>query len=122
MGGFTARGVNEFTVSQLATTADLVEAILRTPEPGRTRLWQAWRRLREYDRAINASHEVTIVANGHLKEDAEAELYRRLWIDEGYRAQGCSALARALGVTRNTAVAKLGRYGLRLAERTMVAA
>ncbi len=36
----------------IATTADLMEMILRTPEPAATRLKQAWLRLREDDRWI----------------------------------------------------------------------
>ncbi len=91
----------------IVTTADLMEVILRTPEPGATRLRSAWLRLREDDRLINAEgagRPMEVPPTVIVAEQAKGikALKHQLAVTAKARYSRASAAAVALGVSRYT--------------------
>lgn len=75
-----------------------MEAIFNTPEPGRTRLLQAWRRLREDDRQGLMASCVTdraLVLSREMKRREAQQAVRRCLGD-------VTAAAKSLGIDRTT--------------------
>ncbi len=85
----------------LATTADLMEMLLRTPEPGATRLRQAWLRLREYDRAT-ADKFASLPISIPQPNKGVRVLKHKLAIEAKMRYGEAKVAAVALGVSRFT--------------------
>ncbi len=95
----------DFAISRgvIATTADLMEMILRTPEPGATRLRQAWLRLREVDRWLaEDSTSLSITAATVESGKGVRALKHKLAMDAKARYGKASLACVALGVSRDT--------------------
>ncbi len=97
----------------IATTADLMEMILRTPEPSATRLRQAWLRLRETDRWL--AGEFTSLPTTPRYSGRDGVLVAEVGSDKGVRVlkhklamdakarYGKASLAwAALGISKDT--------------------
>src|SRR5229473_6078299 len=81
--------------AQFQTTVDLVQTIMGTREPGRTRLLQAWRRLQEIDRQSAISPTVAAAGPGGIRA------LKHKWAVEAVQRYGKGKVAyEALGISK----------------------
>jgi transcriptional regulator of acetoin/glycerol metabolism len=100
-------------VSAIASTADLLEAILMLPEPYRTSYRLAWLRLRELNRALGGNLPVVTIPVVTITRQARQHSIQRKWAQDAMRQFDTGAKAAAsLGIDRVTLYRWLKQEGV----------